>query len=514
MSFSVNQETGFNVSREDKNYLVLVCLASALIKLFLITQTEIINPDGIRYINSANELFQGNLTKAFNHEKMLAFTFVVGLVHSIIPDWFMAGKVVSSLSLVLTTVPLYFISRDLFNRRVAVFTVLVFTVAPVINGKADAVLKDPPFLLLLTLALWFALRGLNEQRWLYLLFSCIAACLATTFRIEGIVFLLAVTLFLSSMIIFKSEGRALYVKFLAAFTVVPLVAFCTVCSAYALGLFPDGFILELKTKFGAYFSTDLTSNYKNIYNRLKEVEYEFPGGQWTNDLFEIARSNMYLVYLIGLLQVFLKGLFPVFLVPLWFGLRVKKNFNPSLALHIFALISYLLMGYFFLMTRNFISGRYLLVPIVLTFPFIGLGLDVISNFVRSARFHKSLIFLAVLLCILLPVGRTFSGAFDEKIEIKHAGEWLRKNIDLSHRKLMVNGDRAPFYAGLFADDYELVTFKNSKQYENKALLMDRDLMVIEFSPKRTPKLPVFDDFKLVQSFRGRKKVLTVYERKL
>ncbi len=67
-------------------------------------------------------------------------------------------------------------------------------------------------------------------------------------------------------------------------------------------------------KFALYFQMDLLRVYRDIYQHLKDVEDSFPGGEWTNDFFEYARYNIFLIYLVGMMQTFCKALFPVFLV--------------------------------------------------------------------------------------------------------------------------------------------------------------------------------------------------------
>ena len=64
MSFELRK---FDHLIEDpKRALLFVMAVSLAVKLPLIAMTEIINPDAVRYINSAHELFQGNISEAFN----------------------------------------------------------------------------------------------------------------------------------------------------------------------------------------------------------------------------------------------------------------------------------------------------------------------------------------------------------------------------------------------------------------------------------------------------------------
>ena len=87
------------------------------------------------------------------------------------------------------------------------------------------------------------------------------------------------------------------------------------------GALPDDVWIRLHEKFGYYFILNLFDNYQQIYQHLKTVEFQFRGGQWTNDFFEFARHQMLLVYMVGLIHLLLRPCsrfywFPLFSVSL------------------------------------------------------------------------------------------------------------------------------------------------------------------------------------------------------
>ncbi len=211
---------------EERPYILLAILLgiSLLIKAVLIYQTDIINPDGIRYINSSHEFFQGNIATAFDHEKMLGFTFLLGLTHLVVPDWFLAGKILSCAALVMTTIPLYLIARELFGKRAAFYTALVFTIIPSINAKCTDLLLRTRRSCFCSCSPcgWFFMRSRNHGGGALL--AGLFCCLSVLVRPEGAVFFLVITLFLATLTAFIPESRRLNLKCLIAFCVLPFVS--------------------------------------------------------------------------------------------------------------------------------------------------------------------------------------------------------------------------------------------------------------------------------------------------
>lgn len=266
-------------------------------------------------------------------------------------------------------------------------------------------------------------------------------------------------------------------------------------------------------KFAYYFQLDVMNNYKVIYQHLKEVEENFPGGQWSNDFFESARGNICLIYLFGLMQSYGKLLFPVFVIPLIWGLRLESKWNRQLVLFLTVLTSFLLMDYLYLLSRNYLSGRYLLLPVVLGFVLVGHGMDRISISLSNLRFRKTAFTAVLILCVLLPVGRAFVKVSHEKEEIKAAGVWLRDNRNMAHTKLIVSDERIAFYAGLYRGAYDTFQDNELNQLREKTLHKDYDLVVAYRNKATMDETPDLKGFSFIKDFAGNKKVALIYEKK-
>jgi hypothetical protein len=337
-------------------------------------------------------------------------------------------------------------------------------------------------------------------------------CLSVLIRPEGVVFFLVITLFLMVSVAFLSESRRSTLKCLAAFCVLPFGALVLAIILLAAGVFPSEVLPGIYARFSLYFQADLMQIYGSIYQHLKDVEENFPGGQWTNDFFEYARYNIYLVYLIGMLQTFCAALFPVFVLPLVYGLNLRNHWNRYVALLLAVLGCFFLMDYVYLVSRNFLSARYLLVPVVLSFVLIGHGMDRMITSLQVLRYHRAAFSVAIALCVLLPLGMSLTKGSDEKTEIRAAGVWLRDHRDIVRDRIIVNEERITYYAGLFRGDYDTFHDKNMNRLEKKALQDDSGIIVIYRNKKDIEKIPDFKEFALVEKFSGRKKVAMIYER--
>jgi hypothetical protein len=323
---------------------------------------------------------------------------------------------------------------------------------------------------------------------------------------------LVITLFLMVSAAFLSEDRRPILKCLAAFCILPFGALLLAIILLAMGILPSEILPGIYARFSLYFQADLMQIYGSIYQHLKDVEENFPGGQWTNDFFEYARYNIYLVYLLGMLQTFCKALFPVFVIPLIYGLYLRNHWNRRVVLLLAVLGCFFLMDYLYLVSRNFLSARYLLVPVVLSSVLVGHGMDRMINSIQTLYYRRAVFSVAIVLCVLLPLGLSLIKGPDEKVELKAAGVWLRDHRDIARNRIIVNEERIAYYAGLFRGDYDTFHDKRINWLEKKALQDNSGIIVIYRNKRDIEKIPDFEEFTLVEKFSGRKKVAMIYER--
>jgi hypothetical protein len=487
-------------------------LLSLFMKTVLACSVDVVNPDGIRYFNSASQLMAGNVLEAFSYEKMLIYTLILGVINFFVNDWTSAGQSVTVSFLVLSIIPLYIITKHWFGTNSALWSILAFIVIPSLNSLASRVVKDAPFLFFMLLALLFGCRALTDRR-LYHFFATVScAVLATLFRFEAIIFLPVYLLWLFSRAIYKPVERSFVCKGIMVYVAVPVVGLITMSGLLISGALDVEMLKLAWLRFSQhYFSSDLLANYRDIYAHLKSVEGNFPGGQWTNDFFEIARYGMPLIYFLGMLQVLAVVLFPVFLIPFFVGVRSLRDWGNNVSLLLWTITAYLGMAYFFIVTRNFLAERYLMIVAVMMLPFVGYGCDQIWQRIRSSRYPSAGMAVVVILFICLPLYKSFAGTFEEKVEIRLAGEWLKESRDVRRQRIIATDERIPFYAGLMRGSYEVFPEGVSSDYETFAIERGCSLVAVDITLRDAGDVPAFVSYKLINEFRGAKKAVLIFE---
>jgi hypothetical protein len=500
----------------DAHRILGLILLSLVIKAVILYNATLINPDGVRYVNSAHQLLLGNLEAAFGHESMLFYPLTLGLFPLIIPDWFWAGKILSAFFLTLTLVPLYHLSKELFGARAALWAGLAFILLPAANGMTAEIVKDAPFLFFILTALVLGIRALQTPRPLLFFLTFCSACLATLFRLEGVVFILAY-LPAVALAFFRATGprdRRGYVRGLALFLAIPVAVSVLAGGVILSGVFSPETIQRVWEPFRAhYFNLDFLKTYHQIYAYLKSIEGKFHGGEWGQDFFEIARHNMAWIYLWGMLLKFFKDLFPLFLIPLAVGFSCRDRYRTGLLLTLWMSFSYLAMNYYFILSRNFISGRYLMVVVLFFLPIIGGGLERIRIWVCSRYHPKTLGVVLTLIFVVYPAAQSLTSSREEKDEIRQCGLWLKQYMDLDKRKILTTEERVLFHAGLLRDQYQYFKDKGQglERLESVALGTGCDLLIVRATQEDVSKVNLIA-YHLLKEFPGAKVSIFVYGR--
>ena len=117
---------------ETKKGIYFILGLSAIIKvLVLIALSEkAINNDGLLYISAAQHFASGYFKEGLVLYPMPLYPFLITIVHFIISDWVLAARLISLVSLILAIIPLYLISKELFNYRIAFWGCLAFALIP------------------------------------------------------------------------------------------------------------------------------------------------------------------------------------------------------------------------------------------------------------------------------------------------------------------------------------------------------------------------------------------------
>lgn len=187
-----------NISKwaESKNGLIYIICISAMLKAFLLTSDSLVNNDGLLYIAAAQEFAAGHFKEWLTAFPMPFYPMLIGIVHFLIPDWVAAARVLSITFIVFALVPLYWLSEEIFDRKAAFWACLAFAIAPVPNGLADGVVRDPGFLFCMAWAVYFAFQALQYGKIILFAVTALFAWISFLFRLEGIIFIIFFPIYL------------------------------------------------------------------------------------------------------------------------------------------------------------------------------------------------------------------------------------------------------------------------------------------------------------------------------
>lgn len=501
--------------------LVFLLVASLILKLLILSPGHVINPDGVRYIDAARQFAEGNFRAGLHIDNMPFYSLLMVAFHYLVQDWALSGQLISLISLVLAVIPLYWLTRGIFDQKAAFWAGLAFILSPMLNGLSIDLFRDPIFLCFVTWSVYFFWRSATDHRYLFYMLTSFSAIIAVFCRIEG-VFLFAI--FLPFLLVLaiknRTERRSLF-KGMAVLVGLPLLL------GLGLGIFLWGFagveltsvirLEEIQKRLRGLINGNFLSMYHFLYAQLKS--FQNPNAYWSTGSFaETARHYLPLIYIIGLLEAMSKNLFLLYVIPLWAGLRKCPAFKRGHWLLLSVAVGYFLVVYYFLFTHDFISKRYVLVPALMLYPWVGRGLGRIRY--RIAATSRPGIAMGLFLIIfcgvpvyksLREVARPDKGHF-----LKVAGSWLSSEADLRGDVLAGSDPRIRLYSSQelnFLNGGEAFSiFRDFDQTEKVALEKNVDLLILEISQKRRDQVPQFKHYSLQEEFADEEKVVLIYRR--
>jgi hypothetical protein len=184
---------------------LLIVLVLSL-RLYLVWHTEVAARDSIGYIRYAWQLKNQPWLEVLRQTEQPPLYAVGVLAMSIPVDRWMgapqsigfqrSAQLASVLASMLLVIPMFLLGKELFDRSIAFWAVLLFQALPATGRFFSDGLSEATFLLFVVWCLWFAARGLRTHS--ILSFSLAGACggLAYLTRPEGAVVVVVVALVL------------------------------------------------------------------------------------------------------------------------------------------------------------------------------------------------------------------------------------------------------------------------------------------------------------------------------
>ena len=276
---------------------------------------------------------------------------------------------------------------------------------------------------------------------------------------------------------------------------------------------------EFSDRLHSVMSGDFLAMYRSLYGQLKSFKNTASVGS-TGSLVNTARHYIPLIYLLSLAEALARNLFLLYVVPLWAGFGKRHTFNRGHWLVLLLAGVYFLVAYYFLFVHDFISKRYLLVPAMLLFPWVGLGFERIRSGIAVCRWPRMAMVLFLVIFCGIPTYKSLGDVVKpgKGNVIKVAGQWLARQPSLQKAVVACSDPRIRFYTSpevSFVKQMEnMVVAKDFSKMEMIAFDNKADLLIIETSKSKRRQIPEFKHFSVLKEFIGIKNNVLIHRRKI
>ncbi len=458
------------LGNEKRDLIFLLGVALAL-RILLYKWTYLISIDGTGfYLHPAQDFASGRWMDGLAGGYHPLYPILVASLSKVLGDFERSGQMVSILLGTLTVIPIYFLTKGIFNRWTAFISSLFLAILPRHVALSADFLSDPTYTFFFISAVWLGWEALRGDDWKMLFLAGLGTGLAYLTRAEGIGVLLVLGLWLLFRKMsfhswnYKRNGLAFFIL---------LFSFLLVASPYILYLryytgtwtisrkpAVDRAVVLIKRKlfFQKPEVAKATEQFDEIVQRLgEESRVPDPGlsrwlwglGSFIKLFAETSHPILFLLFIIGLVR---RKVFP----PWGEG----EGFLLSI-ICLYALILYCLSS------LSYISHRYFLSLVALCLIWSGGGLLELHHWLiqrvspeklRKIHFTKTkgmAFLIVVIVVIILPI--TIHPQRAEKRGRKEAGLWI-KNHSISKPSIFTDMTRVNYYAGgrmIFLGDEEI-----------------------------------------------------------
>jgi hypothetical protein len=181
--------------RADLGSILLLLIVTSALRLYLVRHTEVAARDSIGYLRYARQLDTQPWNKVLRHTEQPPLYALAIRAASVPVRQFVAGpesivmqrsaQLVSALAGILLVLPMYLLGRELFDRRIAFWSVVLFHFLPATGRFLSDGISEATFLLFVATALWVGARSLRTRSPVGFGLAGLCCGLAYLTRIEG-----------------------------------------------------------------------------------------------------------------------------------------------------------------------------------------------------------------------------------------------------------------------------------------------------------------------------------------
>lgn len=480
---------------KEKHQLFLLLVLVLFTRLYAAFNTPVIATDSILYLQNAIHISSWEFVKG-----LVGYTpgypILIAMVYRMIGYPEVAGQSVSVIMGILTLLPFFGLTKEIFGRSIALMASVLFIFQPFLVQHSGETISESTCIFFVVSAVYMAWNALKYERPIFYFYFGLLTALAYLTRPEGIGFLFGfIVWFPIHYWLNRKKLNALFCgRFL--FILLPFVLLALpylykvrqITGEWRLNakrnMIADSGLHSAINNIPPSISSDNhTSDNQTVPHQEGKVSQNVPsqpfrGWTETRNLLEffvryIKTFSMLVVKFTGILHQLLFAFVIVLLIRKRF---FSYNLEGESFLLFFSLFNLSAMALLY------VSGRHLLQLVPLFLPWAAAGLLEISGRLEFLSFNLKLrgfqlrlsakaILLILTIGILLP--KTLSGHRVDKLPLKDAGIWIQSQ-KISSPSILSTDPRATFYA-----DGRHIQLDNVKEIIPIIMRNKPDFVVIE-----------------------------------
>lgn len=401
--------------------LLIITSLGFLLRLYVTFAAVTIATDSINYINIAKEFTGGNYYGIFNMDRPPLYPLLLSLVSYVIPDYEMAGRVVSLVFGTLVIPITFYLGRLIYNERIGLVTAFFVAIHPYLIRYSGEVLTEGLYYFMAASVTFFGLKAIRDKS-VYLMFLVgLMGVLAYLTKPGGIGFLMIISVLIVATDYFGLKGGVVknWVK-----KVLMLGASWAVYLVFSLP-----YLLYLRQESGG--EVILTGR-----GTVADVGHTAVKVVTTGHSLDAFASHFP--------EAFTYPFFLLFLVFLWKIVgRIRRRDFTWVELCFFGIQVF----YYVIYITADAHRRYLVQVMPLGMVMSALGFIYIADHIKKKKKETAILSIALLLlfftAVQLPKGLTRLKA--HHLPEKLAGQWFVKNNGAG-RLILTKSSLMPYYA--------------------------------------------------------------------
>jgi dolichyl-phosphate-mannose-protein mannosyltransferase len=425
--------------------LILIVGFALAIRLYLSLTSYCMSGDGVAYLTMARQFASGDIGAALKSVFSPLYPSIIAVFHLAIPNWEMAGNLVSVLMGTAAVASIYALTQEAFNRRdIALGAAALTAIHPAIAAYSASVRTEAGYIFLTTGGAALILRGLRTRLLRVNAYGGATLGLAYLYRTEaiGMPIVAAIAIVAGAII-----WRQYEMKWALAAATIMAGGFLLVASPYLLYLHAN----VGHWTVGREFNAAMMYGMGDVAQNPQEWRREGYSSNASPLASALAHPQLYSQKVVADLGAsaygFVQALGPLLTVFLvaglwWRGRSLIKSFPE-------AFLAGIVLFYFFGFALSYTGARFMVHLAPFTFGWVALGIMAASaeasrlTALAGWRLPPVIIPLTVALVLLpqtlWPIGYDMRG-------IRYAGEAVAK-VRAKPGDLVAVDGRAAWYAG-------------------------------------------------------------------